>query len=82
MTRQVLLWNWKGLLSLATPQIYTGGFLDRGVRDRSLFIAQGGPEEKLGGPLKKFDCEKGGCLKNDKQEKRGAFENRFMFNSN
>jgi hypothetical protein len=43
-------------------------------RDRSLFIVQGGIEEKLGGPLIFFKPERGGFEKIQRDERRGALK--------
>jgi hypothetical protein len=42
------------------------------VRDRSLFIVQGGIEEKLGGPLNFLKPERGGALKKYRETKEGG----------
>jgi hypothetical protein len=49
------------------------------LRDRSLFIVQGGIEEKLGGSLKFFKTWKGGLWKNTERRKKGGFENIYQF---
>ena len=50
------------------------------VRDRSLFIVQGGGaiEEKLGGPLNFFKPERG-ALKKYRETKEGGFEKNYQF---
>ena len=41
------------------------------LRDRSLFIVQGGPEEKLRGAFKFFKTRNGGGLKKYRETKEG-----------
>jgi hypothetical protein len=49
------------------------------VRDRSLFIVQGGIEEKLGGALNFLKPEGGGLWKNTERRKKGDFEKIYQF---
>jgi hypothetical protein len=44
------------------------------LRDRSLFIVQGGIEEKLGGPSNFLKPERGGFEKIQRDERRGALK--------
>jgi hypothetical protein len=44
------------------------------IRDRSLFIVQGGIEEKLGGPLNFLKPERGGFEKIERDERRRALK--------
>jgi hypothetical protein len=44
------------------------------IRDRSLFIVQGGIEEKLEGPLNFFKPERRGLEKIQRDERRGALK--------
>ena len=46
------------------------------LRDRSLFIVQGGIEEKLGGPLNFLKPERG-ALKKYREKKEGGALKRF-----